>query len=109
MTANAAKPKQIRLELPKDPSAIYANTVMITHTASEVIFDFIQVLPNDHRARVQKRIAMTPAHAKMLLDALQDNMQKYQAKHGEIKTPQRRSLAEQLFGGVKPDADDDDE
>lgn len=42
MTETANKKKQLRLELPKDASAIYANTVMITHTANEVIFDFAQ-------------------------------------------------------------------
>ena len=113
MTAKAPKKPQLRLELPKDPSAIYANTVMITHTASEVIFDFIQVLPNDSRARVQQRIAMTPVHSKMLLDALRENMQKYESKHGEIQTPKRQSLADQLFGAVKPETpeteDDADE
>ena len=82
MKENPNKKKQIRLELPKDPNAIYANTVMITHTANEVIFDFIQVMPNDNRARVQKRILMTPTHAKLLLQALQENLQKFESKHG---------------------------
>ena len=109
MTETSNKKKQLRLELPKDASAIYANTVMITHTANEVIFDFIQVLPNDGRARVQKRIVMTPTHAKLLLQALQENLQKYETKHGEIVAPQRQSLAEQLFGAVKPEQEDDED
>ncbi|MCY4539827.1 MAG: DUF3467 domain-containing protein [Chloroflexi bacterium] len=109
MTETAKKKKQLRLELPKDASAIYANTVMITHTANEVIFDFIQVLPNDGRARVQKRIVMTPTHAKLLLQALQENLQKYETKHGEIVAPQRQSLADQLFGAVKPEQEDDED
>ncbi len=109
MKENPNKKKQIRLELPKDPSAIYANTVMITHTANEVIFDFIQVMPNDNRARVQKRILMTPTHAKLLLQALQENMQKFESKHGEIDAPQRQSLADKLFGAVKPEQEDDDD
>ena len=99
--------KQIRLELPKDPSAIYANTVMITHTANEVIFDFIQVMPNDDRARVQKRIIMTPTHAKLLLNALQENINKFEAKHGEIRAPQRHTLADQLFGSLKSEQNED--
>lgn len=109
MAENPIKKKQMRLELPKDPSATYANTVMITHTAVEVIFDFIQVMPNDNRARVQKRIMMTPTHAKLLLGALQENLRKYESNHGEIDAPQRQSLAEQLFGAVKSEQEDDDE
>jgi hypothetical protein len=52
---------------------------------------------------------MTPAHAKMFLNALQDNMQKFEDKHGEINLPQRQSLADQLFGSVKPTTDEDDD
>lgn len=101
--------RQIRLELPKDPSAVYSNTVMISHTANEVVFDFIQIMPNDNRARVQKRIIMTPAHAKMFLNAMNENMTKFEDKHGEIIVPQKPSLADQLFGGIKSTDEDDDE
>lgn len=101
--------RQLRLEMPKDPSATYANTVMVSHTLNEVILDFIQIMPNDTRARVQKRIVMTPAHAKMFMNALQDNIQKFEDKHGEINLPQRQSLADQLFGSVKPTSDEEDD
>lgn len=108
---NKSNKRQIRLELPKDPSATYSNTVMISHTANEVILDFIQIMPNDNRARVQKRIIMTPTHAKMFLNALTDNMRKYEEKNGVLDVPQKQSLADQLFGGIKPasDSEDDDE
>ena len=81
MADNQGVNRKVKLELPKEPSAIYSNMVMITHTASEVIFDFIQVMPNDNRARVQKRIMMTPMHSKFFLKALQENIAKYEAKH----------------------------
>lgn len=101
--------RQIKLEMPADPSATYANSVMISHTASEVIFDFIQIMPNDPRARVQRRIVMTPLHAKLLLNALQENVNRYEAKHGEVKIPQKpESLAEQLFRSVASNDDNND-
>ncbi len=106
MQPNQPKKRQLRLELPKDPSASYSNTVMISHTPTEVIFDFIQIMPNDNRARVQKRIVMTPTHAKMFLKALDDNVQKFEEKHGEIDMPKRSSLADQLFSTIKPNLDD---
>jgi len=109
MQPNKPKKRKIRLELPKDPSATYSNTVMISHTANEVIFDFIQIMPNDNRARVQKRIVMTPTHAKMFFNALEDNMVKFEDKHGEIDLPQRKSLADQLFGSINPTSDEDDD
>ena len=109
MPAKPSGKRQIRLELPKDASAIYANTAIITHTSSEVILDFIQVMPNDDRARVQKRIMMTPTHAKMLMAALRENIEKYEGKHGEIKTPTRQTLADQLFGSVKSEQEEGDD
>ena len=108
MNDSNTQKRKVKLELPRDPSAIYSNMVMITHNANEVILDFIQVLPNDDRARLQKRIIMTPTHSKLLLSALQENIKKYEASHGELSTPARQTLADQLFGSVKP-SDDDDE
>lgn len=108
MTDTNAKKRKVKLELPRDPSAIYSNMVMITHNANEVIFDFIQVLPNDDRARLQKRVIMTPTHSKLFLNALQENITKYETSHGVLQTPPRQTLADQLFGSVKA-ADDDDE
>lgn len=104
------KRRQLKLALPKDPSAAYANTVMISNTNNEVIFDFIQAMPNDTHARIQKRIVMTPTHAKLFLNALQENITRYEEKHGEIELPQRpQSLADQLFSSVQePENGDDD-
>jgi hypothetical protein len=49
------------------------------------------------------RIINTPLHAKLLLRALSDNLEKYEAQFGEIKTPDSgEGLAQQFFGGVKP-------
>jgi len=112
MQSNPPNPqkRQLRLELPADPSATYSNTVMISHTTTEVIFDFIQIMPNDNRARVQKRIIMTPTHAKMFLSALAENINKFEESHGEISIPPRpQSLAEQLFGGVKSGSSDEED
>jgi len=104
-----AKRRQIKLEMPKDPSATYANTVMISHTQFEVLMDFIQIIPNDSRARVQHRIAMTPVHAKMFLQALTQNVARYEANFGTIDLPQRpESLADQLFKGLSPTNNEDD-
>ena len=109
MAEQHAKKRRVRLKLPTDGDAIYSNMVIITHNANEVIFDFVQVLPNDDRARIQKRIIMTPVHAKLFMNALRENMLKYEAKHGEIDSPPPQSLADQLFGAVQPAQDTDDD
>jgi hypothetical protein len=102
--------RRFKLDMPQDPSATYSNTVMISHNKSEVFFDFIQIVPHDPRPRVQRRIVMSPVHAKMFMQALQENMKRFEAQFGEVELPQRPpSLADQLFQGVTPPTDGDNE
>ena len=98
--------RQVRLEIPANLSAIYANAAMVSQTQSEIVLDFLQVMPNDPRARVQSRVVMTPTNAKLFLKALETNLARWEEKHGEIEIPaQPGSLADQLFGTIKPDDD----
>jgi hypothetical protein len=93
----------VNLEVPPDLEAIYSNFALITHSASEIIIDFARVLPNTPTARVYARIINTPLHAKLLLRALQENLDKYESQFGEIKLPDGGDeLARQFFGAVKP-------
>ena len=94
---------QFNIEVPPDLDAIYANLALITHTASEVIIDFARVLPNTPKAKVYARIINTPMHAKLLLRALSENLEKYEAQFGEVKLPDEGdALAQQFFGATKP-------
>jgi len=80
------KHQQINVELgEKESEGIYANLALITHSPSEIIIDFARVMPGVPKARVYARIVMTPAHAKMLLNALQDNIKKFESQFGAIK------------------------
>ena len=79
--------RQIQVELPASLEATYANLTLITHSASEVILDFARALPNVPKARVYARIIITPMNAKLLYKALGENLSKFEAKYGEIKTP----------------------
>lgn len=81
------KRKQIEIELTKEEAAgSYSNLVMITHSPSEFIFDFIAVMPGLPKAKVVKRLVLTPDHAKRLANALNDNISRYEKQHGQIKT-----------------------
>lgn len=101
-----APANRLRIDFPADLNAEYANAAIINSTHSEIILDFLQILPNDQRGRVRARIAMTPANAKLLLRALQERITHFEGTHGEITLPQRPpSLADQLFslGNENPD------
>lgn len=105
-----ANNRQMRLEIPANLSATYANAVIVSQTTSEIVLDFLQIMPNDPRARVQTRVVMTPTNAKMFLKALESNLARYEEKHGEITVPQQPStLADQLFGSIKPEGEPSDE
>src|SRR5664279_3770936 len=91
--------RQVRLEIPANLSAIYSNAVIVSQTTSEIVLDFLQMMPNDPRARVQTRVVMTPTNAKLFLKALENNLAHFEEKNGEISVPsQPGTLADQLFG-----------
>jgi hypothetical protein len=103
MKTSHRRQMQLNIQVPPDLEAIYANFALITHTASEIIIDFARVLPNTPQAKVYARIINTPMHAKLLLRALSDNLEKYEAQFGEIKLPaEGDALAQQFFGTIKP-------
>ena len=93
----APTPMQINIELPPDLEAVYTNFAVISHTPSEVIVDFVRMLPGNPRAKVQTRVLMTPMNAKLLLKALSENLDRFEAQFGPIVIPQGGHLAEQLF------------
>ncbi len=103
------QPRRLNIEIPADLAATYANFAIITHSPWEVFLDFAQILPNLPKARVRARIVLTPANAKMLLRALQENIARYEAQHGEITIPaQPPSLADQLFNSIRSDGEGPD-
>src|SRR5574337_1271240 len=52
--------QQLNIELSEDvASGIYSNFAVITHSNSEFILDFIQVMPGVPKARVRSRIIPT--------------------------------------------------
>lgn len=77
---------QINIELTEDVAdGIYSNLAIITHSNAEFVIDFIKVMPGLPKAKVKSRILLTPQHAKRLMKALKDNIQKYESVHGEIE------------------------
>lgn len=86
MDENNNKGQKINIELPEDKAeGIYSNLAVITHSPSEFVVDFIRMMPGVPKAKVQSRIIITPQHAKRLMKALQDNINKFESMHGPIK------------------------
>ncbi len=79
--------QQLQVELgEKEAEGIYSNLAIITHSPAEFILDFTRVTPGVPRARVHARIIMTPMHFKQLLNAMRENIERFEQQYGEIKT-----------------------
>ncbi len=63
----------------------YANLAIITHSNAEFVIDFINIMPGTPKSKVKSRIICTPMHAKRIMRALIDNVQKFEEKHGLIQ------------------------
>lgn len=96
----AQDPREIKIppiEYPQDLDAVYSNLARITHTPSEFIFDFAQIMPGLKVPKFLSRILLSPLSAKLIYRALGDNLAKYEGRFGEISIPGSTSLAESLF------------
>ncbi len=77
---------QINIELgEKEAEGNYSNLAIISHSGAEFIIDFTRILPGVPKAKVHSRIIMTPQHCKMFLNAMRDNIERFEAQYGEIK------------------------
>ncbi|WP_017732371.1 DUF3467 domain-containing protein [Nafulsella turpanensis] len=80
------KPNQINIELSEEVAeGVYSNLAMVAHSNSEFVLDFIRLMPGVPKAKVKARVIITPEHALRLLNALNDNIQKYETSFGPIK------------------------
>lgn len=105
MSDASPRPQQAQfppLEIPSDLEVEYVNLVRISHTPSELVFDFARLLPGSLPGKVKSRIVMSPLGAKLFFRALTENLSKYEAAFGEIKLPGSSSLAEHLFRPNNP-------
>lgn len=82
------QPQQAQINIELDEATaegIYSNLAIINHSASEFVMDFVCIMPGTPKAKVKSRIVLTPQHAKRLVKALADNVNRYEAAHGEIR------------------------
>jgi uncharacterized protein (DUF1778 family) len=77
--------QQINIELNEEVAqGIYSNLAIITHSSSEFVVDFVRIVPGVSKAQVKSRVILTPEHAKRLMNALHENIKKYESVHGPV-------------------------
>jgi len=80
--------KQVNIQIQLDDDmaqGVYVNLAMVNHTETEFTMDFIYVQPQNPRGKVRARVISSPHHTKRLINALHDNMQKYEEKFGKLE------------------------
>ena len=75
MTKDESNKKKIDIELDDTTvDGVYSNLVVINHSSSEFVLDFVIITPGAPKAKVKSRIILTPEHAKRLNYALNENI-----------------------------------
>ena len=98
-------PNAINIELSEAMAeGEYANLAMIAHSNSEFVIDFIRMMPGLPKAKVKARIVVTPEHAKRLLSALSDNIERFEHSFGTIKQQPESPSFPMNFGGTMGEA-----
>jgi len=83
MTEAPNKQVQIKAD-EKELLGQYANLVVIHHNAEEFTFNFVYLFPSVPQGKLVASLIVSPAHAKRLLRALQENVAKYEAQFGKL-------------------------
>ncbi|WP_132055868.1 DUF3467 domain-containing protein [Pseudocnuella soli] len=90
---------QINIEISEEVAeGQYANLAIITHSHAEFVIDFVNVMPGTPKSKVKSRIIFTPQHAKRFMNALTENIERYEAANGNIKDLEEISIP-LTFGG----------
>jgi hypothetical protein len=77
---------QVNIELTEDVAlGVYSNLAIITHSPTEVVSDFIQIMPGMPKGKVRSRVIMTPQNAKRFMKAMIENIQNYENTFGVIE------------------------
>ncbi len=94
---------EIQVELNESiAEGVYSNLVIVSHSDAEFIFDFARFLPGKPKAKVHSRVIMNPKNAKLFLNALADNIKKYESRFGKIKV----DVTEKPKIEIRPESED---
>jgi Protein of unknown function (DUF3467) len=77
--------KQVQIKADeKELLGQYSNLVMIHHNAEEFTLNYIYLFPSVPQGKLVASLIVSPGHAKRLMRALQENVQRYEAQFGPI-------------------------
>ncbi len=77
--------KEVKISIPNElKGGVYANSMFVAHTQEEFILDFHVIVQPE--GALTARVIVSPGHVKRILNALVENINKYEEKFGTIKS-----------------------
>src|SRR5271155_109533 len=102
------QPQQQQVQIKADEKELlgqYSNLVVVHHNQEEFTLNFIYLFPNVPQGKLVGSLILSPAHAKRLARALQENVSRFEAQFGTLpegpgpRTERRvRAVSEQSSG-----------
>jgi hypothetical protein len=80
----------------EDLKGVYTNAMVVSHTKEEFCLDFL--LMNFNPPLLVARIITSPAYLKRIINALSENLKKYEEKFGQVEP----SKETEVHLGFKP-------
>ncbi|PKG41968.1 DUF3467 domain-containing protein [Psychroflexus sp. MES1-P1E] len=101
---NDKKQQKLNIQIDDDVAqGIYSNLAIINHSQTEFVLDFVNIMPGSPKNKVRSRIILTPQHAKRLMRALSDNINRFEKSQGSIKEQDKTTIPLN-FGGPTGEA-----
>ena len=93
--SNAQQQQQVQIKADeKELLGQYSNLVVVHHNREEFTLNFIYMFPTVPQGKLVASMIMSPAHAKRLMRALQENISRFESQFG--------TLPEGPAGGPEP-------
>lgn len=92
--SNNPNQQQMSIKIPDEVlKGVYSNMMQVFHTKEEFVLDFMGGFPP--QGIVNARVIVSPSHVKRILNALADNLKKYEERFGTVKTESANNQVEQ--------------
>ncbi len=63
----------------------YANMMSVSHAKEEFVLDFFNIYPQQGNGIATARVIVSPGHMKRIMNALKENVDKYEQSFGKIE------------------------
>lgn len=96
---------QMQIEIkPEVALGVYSNFAVISHSPTEFVLDFVSNMAGMPKPTVASRIVLAPEHAVRLLNALRENVGRYEQQFGKIQLPEQQGRTIAPFSNGKGEA-----